>query len=102
LAATYTANFFVWAVSPLGKTENLMAAQIALTVVGFFFIAVPRQYIELKWFELWNKSGQPFQYRETRSDKAKRWGGFLDAVFITSIFSAWRIDFPSIAEWLSR
>ena len=102
LAATYTVNFFVWAVSPLGKTENLLAAQIALTVVGFFFIAVPRQYIELKWFELWSRSGKPFEYRETRSTEAKRWGGLLDTLFIASILSAWKVDFPSIAEWFSR
>jgi membrane-associated phospholipid phosphatase len=102
LAATYTVNFYVWAVSPLGKTENLLAAEIALTVVGVFFIAVPRQYIELKWFELWHKSGKPFEYRETRSPEAKRWGGFLDALFITSILSAWRFDFPSIAKWFSE
>jgi hypothetical protein len=102
LAAAYTVNFFIWAVSPLGKTENLLAAQIALTVVGFFFIAVPRQYIELKWFELWSRSGKPFEFRETRSVNAKRLGGLLDALFITSILSAWKFDFPSITEWLSR
>lgn len=102
LAATYTVNFYVWAVSPLGKTENLLAAQIVLTVVGAFFIAVPRQYIELKWFELWYKSGKPFEYRETRWPEAKKWGGLLDALFITSILSAWRFDFPSIAKWFSE
>lgn len=101
LAAAYTANFYIWAVSPLGKTDNLLFAQIAITVVGVFFVAVPRQYIELKWFELWQKSGRPFEYRETRSTYVKTIASLLDAIFITSILGSWGFDFPSLARWLT-
>jgi hypothetical protein len=72
LTATYAVNYFVWAVSPLGRTSNLLAAQIGLTIVGVFFIAVPRHYIELKWYELWRSSGKPFEYTETRPIRQSR------------------------------
>lgn len=101
LAACYAVNFYIWAVSPLGKTGNLLAAQIAITIVGVFFVAVPRQYIELRWFELWHKSGRPFEYRETRSPFVKSIASLLDAFFITSIIGSWGIDFPNITKSLS-
>lgn len=101
LAAVYAVNFIVWAVSPLGKTENLLAAHIALTVVGAFFVAVPRQYIELKWFELWSQSGREFEYRETRTPKAKLIASLIDAVFVSSLLGAWGLDLAKVAKWLS-
>ena len=102
LAASYAANVFVWAVSPLGKTDNLLLAQIALTIVGVFFVAVPRQYIELKWYELWQNSGEPFEYSETRTWQIKATVSFLDAVFIAGIMSVWKLDLGEIAEKISR
>ena len=99
LTATY-GNYFVWAVSPLGRTSNLVAAQIGLTIVGVFFIAVPRHYIELKWYELWRSSGKPFEYTETRSTSVRAAASFLDAVFIAPIMSSWGLE-SIIAKWLS-
>lgn len=102
LAAAYAVNVVVWAVSPLGKTDNLLLAQIALTIVGVFFVAVPRQYIELKWFELWQSSKQPFEYAETRSWKIKATASVLDAFFIAAIMSVWKLDLPGFSERLTK
>ena len=97
---------FVWAFSPLGKTENLLIAQIALTIVGVFFVAVPRQYIELKWYELWQKSSKSFQYVETRPWQVKATVSFLDAFFVASVMGVWGLDLKNIVEgftkWLTR
>jgi hypothetical protein len=100
LAAAYAVNFFVWAVSPLGNTGNLVAAQIALTIVGVFFIAVPRQYIELRWYELWHQSGQAFEYIETRSPKAKLVASVLDAFFISLIVGSWGVE-EKLRSWFA-
>lgn len=100
LTATYAINYFVWAVSPLGKTDNLLAAQIALTVVGVFFVAMPRHYIELKWYELWQSSGRSFEFADTRPPYVKASASFLDAFFIAAIMSSWGIE-ALIAKWIS-
>jgi hypothetical protein len=100
LAAAYAVNFFVWGVSPLGSTGNLVAAQIALTIVGVFFIAIPRHYIELRWYDLWHKSGQRFEYVETRSPKAKLVASVLDAFFISLIVGSWGFE-DKLRSWFS-
>lgn len=102
LTAAYVLNYFIWALSPLGKTENLLAAQIALTVVGVFFIAVPRQYVELKWYELWSRSGKPFKYGDTRPPHVIAIAQLLDAFFISALVSSWGLDLSNIAKWLSQ
>jgi hypothetical protein len=100
LAAAYAVNFFVWGVSPLGNTGNLFAAQIALTIVAVFFIAVPRQYLELRWYDLWYQSGQAFEYVETRSPKAKLVASALDAIFISLIIGSWGIE-DKLRSWFT-
>jgi len=100
LTAAYAVNYFVWAVSPLGRTSNLVAAQIGLTLVGVFFIAVPRHYIELKWYELWRSSGNPFEYTETRPTSVRATASFLDGFFIATIISSWGLE-SIIAKWIS-
>ena len=105
LVAAYALNVVIWAYSPLGRTDNLLAAQIALTLIGVFFIAVPRQYIELKWFELWQMSGRKFEYSETREWKVRAAASFLDAWFIASIMGIWGLDINGIiaraTQWLT-
>lgn len=100
LAATYLVNYFVWAVSPLGQTDNLLVAQIALTIVGGFFVAVPRQYVEMRWYELWQQSGKSFEFAETRPPRIKAVASFLDAAFIALIFGSWKWD-AIVAKWIS-
>jgi hypothetical protein len=101
LAAAYALNVAIWAYSPLGKTDNLLAAQVALTLVGVFFVAVPRQYIELKWFELWQASGQDFQYSDTRHWRIRGAASFLDAWFIASVMGMWGLDMAALVKRIS-
>ena len=54
IAAIYMINAIVWKDSPLGgngATVNILVSGVLLTAIGVFFIAVPRLYVELKWFE---------------------------------------------------
>ena len=46
LAAAYMLNAYIWKYSPLGKTSNLILAGLALTVIGVFFISIPRLYVD--------------------------------------------------------
>lgn len=106
LAATYMTNYFVWASSPLGKTQNLFAALIALSVVGGVFVAIPRQYIELKWYILWSKSGKLFEYADTRPWWVRRIVMLIDTFFVAVLLSQWNFDIPHAIErlgkWLSN
>ncbi len=101
IAAAYALNIIVWAISPLGNTSNLLASQIALSIVGVFFVAIPRQYIELKWYELWESSGNDFDYGDTRHWKIKATASALDAFFISAMLSTWGFDLLSISKWVS-
>jgi hypothetical protein len=54
IAAVYMINTIIWKDSPLGgngATLNILVAGVLLTIIGVFFIAVPRLYVELKWYE---------------------------------------------------
>jgi len=106
LVAFLTCNFFIWANSPLGKTDNLLAAQVYLTIVGVFFVAIPRQYVELRRFELWQRSDRPAEFVETRPRRVKAVAGFLDAFFIMAVLSVWKVDLPGVLatleQWLAR
>lgn len=106
LVAFLTCNFFIWSSSPLGQTENLLAAQVYLTVVGVFFVAIPRQYVELRWYELWQRSDKPAAFVETRPWKVKAIAGFLDAFFIMAVLSVWKADLPAVLamveQWLAQ
>jgi hypothetical protein len=102
LVAALAVNTAIWAVSPLGKTDNLVAAQFYLTIIGVFFVAVPRHYVELRWYELWNSSGKTFNYIDTRSAKTRLAAQILDGFFIASLLSLWKFDFPSMMVKLAE
>lgn len=102
ITAAYALNIIIWAVSPLGNTSNLLVSQIALSIVGVFFVAIPRQYIELKWFELWESSGKDFEYGDTRPWRIRATASLLDAFFVSVILSTWGLDLMSISKWLSN
>lgn len=99
LVACLAINMWIWTDSPLGKTGNLLAAQIYLTMVGVFFVAIPRQYVELRWYELWRRADRPVEYVETRPWEVRATAGVLDAFFILSVISIWRVDFSHVVSW---
>ena len=49
LVACYAVNIIVWKHSPLGDTANIHLAGAVLTILGIFFVTVPRRFIEHVW-----------------------------------------------------
>jgi len=49
LVACYALNIIVWKHSPLAGTANIHLAGAMLTLLGLFFVAVPRRFIEHAW-----------------------------------------------------
>lgn len=49
LVACYAVNIIVWKHSPLGGTANIHLAGAMLTLLGIFFVTVPRRFIEHAW-----------------------------------------------------
>lgn len=49
LIACYAINMLIWQHSPLGTTANIHIAAAILTVLGIFFVAVPKQFIDHVW-----------------------------------------------------
>lgn len=49
LVACYAMNIIVWKHSPLAGTTNIHLAGAMLTLLGLFFVAVPRRFIEHAW-----------------------------------------------------
>lgn len=49
LVASYAVNIIVWKHSPLGGTANIHLAGAMLTLLGIFFVTVPRRFIEHAW-----------------------------------------------------
>lgn len=98
LAADYIVNAFIWKASPLGQTANLRAAGLVLTAVGVFFLAVPRLYVELKWFQYRTLSaGGPDEeedyYKDLRRGKLQIWMHVLDTFFFGGfVASFWGLD----------
>lgn len=97
LAATYMFNAFVWKASPLGTSSNIVVAGLAITVVGVFFIAVPRLYVELKWFQyavvVARSETSRDPYEDIRSPGVRLWAHVLDVVLIGGFVSKfWDLD----------
>ncbi len=97
LAATYMVNAFIWKDSPLGQTSNLIVAGLALTIVGVFFLAIPRLFIELKWFQYATLASpgpdDDDAYRDIRPRHVKLWAHVLDVLLIGGFVTAfWELD----------
>jgi hypothetical protein len=93
LAATYMVNAFIWKDSPLGATTNLAVAGFILTAVGVFFLAVPRLFVELRWFQFALQAKQAGDvdedlYRDIRPGRVRLLAHALDVVLIGGFVSA--------------
>ncbi len=49
LVVCYALNIIIWKHSPLGETANIHIAGAILTILGIFFVTVPRRFIEHTW-----------------------------------------------------
>ncbi|MGE0484477.1 MAG: hypothetical protein AB7Q81_10085 [Gammaproteobacteria bacterium] len=101
LAFLYMWNILIWQSSPLGNTENLWVAGLFASLIGVFFISLPRYYIELQWFRYRVRAGllpedDSEQYQDIRPSHAK----FLAMLFDTLIIGGFILSFwkPYIAS----
>ena len=92
LAAIYMVNAFIWKASPLGSSSNILVAGLALTIIGVFFISIPRMYIELKWFQLASLTTDEDTeglYKDIRPVHVRMWAHVLDVFIIGGFIGKW-------------
>jgi len=107
IAALYMINTIIWKDSPLGgggATVNIVVAGGLLTLIGVFFIAVPRLYVELKWFEYklmaaTDPDSEP-SFDDLRPRGVRLGSHLIDVLVIGAFVSAfWGIDLNPL-DWL--
>ena len=54
LAACFILNYWTWLLQAPKGSVNLSAMHVALMLIGCYFIAVPRMWVELQWY--WHRS----------------------------------------------
>lgn len=86
LVVCYMLNFYIWAASPLRTTENLLVAQIAITVIGVFVVSGPRYVVEYEWHLYKWRSGrfsaEAMRHDDLRSVWVRFWVWILDGLLI--------------------
>lgn len=96
----YIINFWIWEKSPLGNNGNIIITHIFLVLIGVFFLAIPRDYIQLQWHRY--KLRYPsHEHEEMNVDnliegRAAVWATAVDQLLISSI-----IYIPFLSKWLS-
>lgn len=100
LVFCYAINLIVWKFSPLGPTGNLQIAGALFTLVGLFFVAVPRRFVQHLWAEYCVRraqaTGEPCDgevYRDVVSSRDRRLLGILQLVCIGGWFDVF-YDIP--------
>jgi len=111
IAALYMINTIIWKDSPLGgggATINIIVAGVILTLIGVFFIAVPRLYVELKWFEFQTferrrrhgVEDDEVSFEDLRPRKIRLGSHMIDVLVIGAFVSAfWGLDLNPL-DWL--
>lgn len=51
LVILYGLNILIWKWSPLGENSNINIAGAVYTIIGLFFVAIPRRFIQHLWAE---------------------------------------------------
>jgi hypothetical protein len=107
IAAVYMVNTIIWKHSPLGgqgSTANILVAGVLLTAIGVFFIAVPRLYVELKWYEykltVATNEDADNAFDDLRPRGIRLSSHLLDLLIIGTFIGAfWGVDFNPL-DWL--
>ena len=110
IAAMYMINTIVWKDSPLGGdglTVNMLVSGVLLTIIGVFFIAVPRLYVELKWYDYKLRIARDPDADDSFDDlrpRGIRLGShLLDLLIIGSFVGAfWGLEFNPLGGLRSR
>jgi hypothetical protein len=96
----YILNFWIWQKSPLGNTANIVVAHVFLVLVGVFFLAIPRNYIELQWRRFRRLSreshSEDLNVEHLVDDRAAIWATAIDTILIGSM-----IYIPFISDFMS-
>jgi hypothetical protein len=51
LVVLYIINLYIWQISPLAiAKKNVWVTEVALVVIGVFFVSLPRYFVELQWY----------------------------------------------------
>ncbi len=91
IIAAYVVNFGIFADSPLGNTTNLFLMQALLVAVGVFFIAIPRNEVELQWFRYKERMEyeelELHSYDDLLDFRAARIANIIDTFFIGSLIA---------------
>lgn len=86
LVFLYMLNFYIWADSPLNKSDNVLIAQIAITVIGVFIVSFPRYAIEYEWhLYKWRSghySGSDLKHDDIRPLSVRVWAWVFDGLLI--------------------
>lgn len=96
----YIVNFWIWQKSPLGNTANIVVAHVFLVLVGVFFLAIPRDYIELQWrrFRRLSKEAdsEDLNVEHLVDGRAAVWATVIDTFLIGSM-----IYIPFLSDFMS-
>jgi hypothetical protein len=84
LCAAYIVNVVLWKISPLGKTQNVDAAFVAVASMGLFFISFPRYYIELMWRDHERKFNLNSDLKDIRKPHQRVLANLVDTFFISA------------------
>jgi hypothetical protein len=89
----YAVNLIVWKFSPLGQGANLQIAGALFTLIGLFFVAVPRRFVQHVWAGYCARraaaSGQPCSdevYQDVIATRDRRVIGLLQLLCIGGWF----------------
>ena len=94
LTAVLMINAFTWKGSEQRQSFNLIALGIVLTLVGLFFVSVPRYYIEMEWYALSVRRAQaagepiPTESADLRSRNIRLFAHLLDTLLIGGFFTS--------------
>jgi len=68
LTGLYMINVFLWEKTALGKTDNLIIAASFISLIGVFFVSIPRYFLELQWHKYKYRSGEVDEKSESYDD----------------------------------
>jgi hypothetical protein len=102
LTILYGLNMLIWKWSPLGENSNLAIGGAAFTVIGLFFVAIPKRYIQHVWAEydfqketIAGQDDEEGHYKNVITNWKVLW---IINIGITTVLSGWFFEFYDLKE----
>lgn len=102
LTILYGLNMLIWKWSPLGENSNLAIGGVAFTVIGLFFVAIPKRYIQHVWAEydfqketIAGQDDEEGRYKNVITNWKVLW---IINIGITTVLSGWFFEFYDLKE----